>query len=100
MAKVINVVYDGTTYPITIDTPTKEDVAKNHGSFTIVNGKHYRINGPKQLISQQKSSLQVSSLSPTSAAAAVAAMNASTRTSSLTPAAPIASISKNVLYNQ
>lgn len=96
MAKVINVVYDGTTYPITIDAPTEEEIAKNHGSFTIVNGKHYRIDGPTQSISQQKSSLQVSSLSPTSAAAAVAAMNASTRTSSLTPAAPIASISNAV----
>lgn len=95
MAKVIRVEYGGRTYPITIDAPTEEEIAKNPDSFTIVNGKHYRIDGPKQLISQQNSSLQVSSdSSPTSAAAAVAAMNASTRTSSLTPVAPsIASIS-------
>ena len=90
MAKVINVEYGGTTYPITIDTPTKDEVANNSGSFTIVNGKHYRIDGPKQLISQQKSRLQVSSdASNTSAAAAVAAMNTSTRTSSLLPAASV-----------
>lgn len=90
MAKVINVEYGGTTYPITIDAPTEEEVSKNPGLFTIVNGKHYRIDGPKQLISQQKSRLQVSSdASNTSAAAAVATMNASTRTSSLLPSASV-----------
>jgi hypothetical protein len=85
------VVYGGNTYRITIDTPTAEEVVTNPGSFTIVvNGKQYRIDGPKQLISQQNSRLQVSTdASNTSAAAAVAAMNTSTRTSSLLPAASV-----------